>query len=592
MSTFEISGDDFVLDGHPHQVIAGALHYFRVPREYWADRIRKARQMGLDTIETYVAWNLHAPTPDSWDVSGNLDLGAFLDAVAAQGMHAIVRPGPYICSEFDNGGLPHWLTDAGRTPLRCSDPRFLAPTLDYLRRVYEIVAPRQIHEGGPVIIVQVENEYGAWGRDLDYLRTLTRATRDAGITVPLTTVDQPRPSDLPHGTLPELLTTGSFGSRVDERLRALREVQPTGPLMCSEFWCGWFDSALEYHHTTPAEVSAAALDELLTAGASVNIYMFHGGTNFGLTNGANDKGLYRPLATSYDYDAPLDEAGNPTEKYWAFRDVIARHRTLGDDVPPIAGPAPTPSVVMTGASSLPDVIERLNAGAPRVVRGTPPTFDELGLTGGYMLYEADVDTVGPSALRVGAVKDRAIVFADGVRVGTLERVLGDDTLALPGATHHLGVLVEDMGRVDYGPCLGEAKGLIGPVTLDGVELEGWQVTVLDPHDPTLLSLAADTRTPGDPTSHTQVEASFVHATVGLERTADLFLDLSHWGRGLTWVNGRLLGRHWHAGPTRTLYVPAPWLHPGSNDIVVFDTEALVDVRPVFVDAPDLGPLDW
>ena len=314
-SRFAIGASDFELDGQPHRILAGALHYFRVHPDLWADRIHKARLMGLNTIETYVAWNAHEPRRGEWRTDDGLDLGRFLDLVAAEGMHAIVRPGPYICAEWDNGGLPAWLFRDPEVGIRRSEPHYLEAVSAYLRRVYGIVAPRQVDAGGPVILVQIENEYGAYGSDKAYLAELVRVTREAGISVPLTTIDQPTPQMLADGSLPGLHLTGSFGSRAGDRLATLREFQPTGPLMCMEFWCGWFDDWGSHHHTTDAAASAAELDALLAAGGSVNVYMFHGGTNFGLTNGANDKGRYAPITTSYDYDAPLDESGHPTAKY-------------------------------------------------------------------------------------------------------------------------------------------------------------------------------------------------------------------------------------------------------------------------------------
>ena len=294
-SRFAIGPTDFELDGRPHRILAGALHYFRVHPDLWADRIRKARLMGLNAIETYVAWNAHEPRRGEWQADDGLDLGRFLDLVAAEGMHAIVRPGPYICAEWDNGGLPAWLFRDPDVGVRRSEPHYLEAVRGYLRRVYEVVAPRQVDAGGPVILVQVENEYGAYGADKGYLAELVRVTREAGISVPLTTIDQPTPQMLADGSLPGLHLTASFGSRTAERLETLREFQPTGPLMCMEFWCGWFDDWGSHHHVTDAAASAAELDALLAAGGSVNVYMFHGGTNFGITNGANDKGRYAPI---------------------------------------------------------------------------------------------------------------------------------------------------------------------------------------------------------------------------------------------------------------------------------------------------------
>ena len=283
VGSFAVGETDFLLDGRPHRILSGAIHYFRVHPDLWADRIRKARLMGLNTIETYVAWNAHEPRRGEWDATGWNDLGRFLDLIAEEGMHAIVRPGPYICAEWHNGGLPVWLTGIPGIGLRRSEPQYLAEVQTYLERVYEIVAPRQIDRGGPVTLVQIENEYGAYGDDKDYLRELVRVTRDAGITVPLTTIDQPTPQMLGDGSLEGLHATGSFGSRATERLAALRAHQHTGPLMCAEFWDGWFDWWGGHHHTTSVADAAGELESLLAAGASVNFYMFHGGTNFGLT---------------------------------------------------------------------------------------------------------------------------------------------------------------------------------------------------------------------------------------------------------------------------------------------------------------------
>lgn len=337
---FAIGETDFLLDEQPWRILSGSLHYFRIHPDQWADRIAKARGMGLNTIETYVAWNAHSPRPGVFETEAGLDLGRFLDLVAEQGMNAIVRPGPYICAEWDNGGLPAWLFQRPGTGIRSSEPTYLAAVTEYYQQLAPILVPRQIDRGGPIILMQVENEYGAYGDDKAYLKALAELNREIGVTVPLITVDQPTHTMLENGSLPELHLTGSFGSRVPERLETLRKHQQTGPLMCSEFWNGWFDSWGLHHHTTPVAEIAHSLDELLARGGSVNIYMLQGGTNFGFTNGANHKGTYAPIVTSYDYDAPLDEAGNPTEKYWAMRDVISKYAPVGE--PPNAEAAPAP----------------------------------------------------------------------------------------------------------------------------------------------------------------------------------------------------------------------------------------------------------
>jgi beta-galactosidase len=581
-SRFAYDDETFLLDGEPYRILSGALHYFRVHPDQWADRIAKGRLMGLNTIETYIPWNAHSPMRGDFGTSGMLDLGRFLDLVGEAGMHAIVRPGPYICAEWDGGGLPAWLSTTPGIGLRSSEPRYLAAVTEYLEAALAVVTPRQIDSGGPVILLQVENEYGAYGDDADYLRTLTEIYRRNGITVPLTTVDQPRDGMLQKGSLPELLSTGSFGSRVSERLAALRAHQPRGPLMCSEFWCGWFDHWGGFHHVTDATESARSLDELLEAGASVNIYMLHGGTNYGLTNGANDKGVYQPTVTSYDYDAPLDEAGRPTEKFWRFREVIARHEAVPPlpsdalDVGDFVVPAPVP---LLGAGLLDEVLPE-----EWTAHNTAPTFDDLGLAGGFLRYRASL-TGGdePTLLELGEVRDRAWLFLDGVTVGVLSRAAGERSIALPRGRGRLEILVEDEGRVNYGSRIGEAKGLIGPITLGGVEVLGWEAAPVPVDDlPTLAERLES------PLPH---RAGLVRAHFELDESTDLAMETSDLGWGVAWVNGFNLGRFRPRGPQRTLYVPRPATRAGRNTVVLFTQEAPRSRRLTFLPSLDLGPID-
>lgn len=569
MTSFSIGDTDFLRDGRPHRVIAGAIHYFRVHPDQWQDRIRKARLMGLNTIETYVAWNAHEPRHGEWDATGRNDLGRFLDLIAAEGMDAIVRPGPYICAEWHNGGLPVWLTGEGRE-LRSSEPAYLAEVSAYLRRVYEIVAPRQIDRGGPVVLVQIENEYGAYGDDKDYLRALVEVTREADITVPLTTVDQPTDQMLADGSLPELHKTGSFGSRSTERLATLRRHQPTGPLMCSEFWDGWFDWWGGVHHTTDTDAAASDLDDLLAAGASVNIYMFHGGTNFGLTNGANDKGRYLPIVTSYDYDAPLDEAGDPTAKFFAFRDVIAKYAPVPEELPAAASGAPVLSVPLTRAGSWTD------APASGDRTDHPLSFDALGHLSALVRYDVALPASLGGQLVVDDVRDLAWVSVDGVAVGTLARTRHDRAITIPAGAA-LSILVEDQGRVNYDRRLGEEKGLIGAVTLNGEPLTGWTST---PLDVAAIASGAFGDSENGPSAWT--------ATFDLDDQTDLFLDTSEWGKGHAFVNGFFLGRYWRNGPTRTMYVPAPATVAGENALVVLELEQFLSPTAAFVSSLSLG----
>jgi len=580
MPEFAIGDHDFLLDGRPFRILSGALHYFRVHPDLWADRIDKARRMGLNTIETYVAWNAHAPEPGTFDLSGGLDLDRFLRMIADAGMYAIVRPGPYICAEWDNGGLPAWLFRDPSVGVRRYEPKYLDAVREYLTKVYEVVVPHQIDRGGPVLLVQVENEYGAFGDDKRYLKALAEHTRDSGVTVPLTTVDQPTPEMLEAGSLDGLHRTASFGSAAEARLATLRAHQPTGPLMCSEFWNGWFDHWGAHHHTTSAADSAAELDALLAAGASVNLYMFHGGTNFGLTNGANDKGVYQPLITSYDYDAPLDEAGDPTPKYHAFRDVIARYHKVPDTVPPPARPAPTPQGILRDPVRLLDAPERWGTWESHE---DLPAFDELTPMPQLALLRTTVEGDRPGVLTFGEVRDRATVFFDGDLVGTLSRDHHERAIPLPRAAGELLVLVEDQGRVDYGPRIGEAKGIIGGAALHGEPLTGWDVLPLD-----LAALPA--LRPSAPSSVTGAVAGPVvlRAEIDVDEPADLFLDTGEWGKGVAWLNGFALGRYWRRGPQRTLYVPRPVVRAGANELVVLELGTMLDPAARFVPRPLLG----
>jgi len=579
MTEFAIGESDFLLDGQPFRVLSGALHYFRMHPDTWADRIEKARLMGLNTIETYVPWNAHSPRPGVFDTTGMLDLERFLREIADAGLYAIVRPGPYICAEWDNGGLPAWLFRTPGMGVRRFEPQFMAAVGEYLEQVLRIVRPLQVDQGGPVLLVQVENEYGAFGDDQTYLKSVAEIIENAGITVPLVTVDQPVDAMLAAGGLDGVLRTGSFGSRADERLATLRKHQPTGPLMCMEFWDGWFDYWGGRHHTTSVEETAAELDALLAAGASVNIYMVHGGTNFGLTSGANDKGVYRPTITSYDYDAPLDEAGNPTAKFHAFRDVISRYAPVPDVVPASGAAAPETSAALTSPIRLLADPSAWGASSQHEVM---PTLDSLDAR--VALFAASIDGDGPMLLSVDEVRDRAYVFLDGDPVGVLDRERHDRALMLPRGRGQLQIVVEDQGRVNYGRRIGEPKGLIGPVQVGSTEVTDWSAWVIDLDGvPRLWDSAG--LTPDAP----GVGPTAWLAGFDVAEPVDHFLSTVAWGKGLAWVNGFCLGRYWRRGPQETLYVPGPVLRPGRNELVVLELEVMADPVAHFVAELSLGP---
>lgn len=582
MPALTTSSDGFLLHGEPFRIISGAMHYFRIHPDQWTDRLRKARLMGLNTIETYLPWNLHEPEPGTLVLDGFLDLPRRLRLAQEEGLHVLLRPGPFICAEWDDGGLPAWLLADPDIRLRSSDPRFTAAFDGYLDRLLPALRPFMAAHGGPVIAVQVENEYGAYGDDTAYLKHVQQALRDRGVEELLYTCDQANAEHLAAGTLPGTLATVTFGSRVEENLAALRAHQPQGPLMCSEFWIGWFDHWGGPHHVRPAADAAADLDRLLTAGASVNIYMFHGGTNFGFTNGANHKHAYEPTVTSYDYDAPLTESGDPGPKYRAFREVIARHTATPDE------PAPSP------APKLPLTDVDLDHRAPLLpyVRGlsststeAPVTMNELGVHTGYALYRTTLPGSGDGLLHFpGGVGDRAQVFVDGASVGVLERERHDETLSVrvPHAGAVLEVLVENMGGVNYGPRIGAPKGLLGPVSFQGAELRGWECRAVP-----LDHLAAVPFGPSGAT--TDAVPAFHRGTFEVDAPADTFLALPGWTKGQAWVNGFHLGRYWNRGPQHTLYVPAPVLRPGTNELVLLELHATTGTRAQLTDTPDLGP---
>ncbi|QNM98790.1 glycoside hydrolase family 35 protein [Chitinimonas koreensis] len=566
MSTFTVVGNDFHLDGRPHRLLSGALHYFRVLPEQWEDRLLKLRALGLNCVETYVAWNLHEPRPGEFDFSGGLDLVAFVRLAESLGLHVIVRPGPYICAEWEFGGLPAWLLADPDMALRCS----YRPYLDAVERFFDallpLLLPLQVQHGGPILAMQVENEYGSYGSDKAYLVWLEQALRERGVETLLFTSDGALDFMLTHGSVPHVLKTANFGSRAAGEFAKLREYQPAGPLMCMEFWCGWFDHWGEQQHLRGAADAAQALDEVLAAGASVNVFMFHGGTSFGFMNGANtdlETGAYQPTVGSYDYDAPLSEDGLPTAKYHAFREVIGKYVEL----PPLRLPPPVPRFE-TGTLVLPES-QPLFASLSRlsIPQSTPVprSMESLGQNYGFVLYRTQLNhPAGPTTLHLEQLHDRAQVFVDGVEIGTLER---DQPLSLaltlPSRPVTLDILVENLGRVNYGPKLHDRKGILGQVRLGThTLLHHWQSYPLPLDDLSRLAFIQTTAAPSGPT--------FYRGRFEVERPGDAFLSLPSGHKGVAWLNGFNLGRYWERGPQTALYVPAPLLKPGLNELTVLE----------------------
>ncbi|RNI20414.1 glycoside hydrolase family 35 protein [Flexivirga caeni] len=561
-------------------ILSGALHYFRVHPDQWADRVQRCRAMGLTTIETYVAWNFHEPRRGERDFSGWRDLEAFIGVVADHGMQLIVRPGPYICAEWDFGGLPAWLLADLRdtSQIRCSEPKFLALVDDWFDDLIPRLARHQVTQGGPIVALQVENEYGSYGSDTAYLRHLRDGMAARGIDVPFFTSDGPEPVMLLGGTIDGVWATANFGGDAVANVRVLQDFGTRGPLMCMEFWNGWFDHWGEQHHRREPAEAASVLRDLLDAGASVNFYMAHGGTNFGGYAGANLEGdIYQPTTTSYDYDAPIGEAGELTEKFRAFRSVIAERTGVTPPEPPRDAERLSPQrVSVHGGSVLPSL-----RGAGRHTSGPlPVSMEDLGEPDGVMHYRTRLR--GPLAdaeLTLGAVHDRAYVRACGDLVATVERndprpVL----LQIPAGGLDLEIVVECFGRVNYGTGTPDRKGLLGPVRLGLRFVHDWTTRHLSFAELADLAVdeAADETLPWLGT-----------ASVTVDNPADGFVAPAGWGSGVLWLNGFCLGRYRSDGPQRTLYAPAPLWQAGENElrILEFATPGRdLEIR----DRPDLG----
>ncbi|MEV6550809.1 beta-galactosidase family protein [Streptomyces sp. NPDC051597] len=575
MADFTVGERDFLLDGRPVRLLSGALHYFRVHESQWGHRLAMLRAMGLNCVETYVPWNLHEPAPGRFRDPGAL--GRFLDAAHAAGLWAIVRPGPYICAEWDNGGLPHWLTGALGRRARTRDPEYLGQVERWFGALLPQVVARQVDRGGPVLMVQVENEYGSYGTDRVYLRALADLLGELGVTVPLFTSDGPEDHMLSGGCVPGLLATVNFGSGAREGFGVLRRHRPGGPLMCMEFWCGWFAHWGAEPVVRDAGEAAGVLREILECGASVNLYMAHGGTSFAGWAGANRDGgehlgTLRPDVTSYDYDAPVDEYGRPTPKFWAFREVLAEyaHGPLPEPPPAPARLGAPVTVPLTEWVAAEDVLEAL--GTAEEVYAVPPTFEELDVDRGVVRYRFEVPGPRqPYPLRVLGLRDRAVVLVDGVRAG----VLTEDDAVLPepvAGPAEVELWVESLGRVNYGPTLGEPKGITGGVLherqfLHGVRARGLRLDAFGEAfaDPALMRRLS-------PRATAEAGRGLFQGTFDAPERGDARLELSGLVRGFVWVNGVNLGRYWNTGPQRSLYVPGAVLRDLANEVWVWEVE--------------------
>ncbi len=582
MNKFAIEKDGFKLNGEPFRVIAGAIHYFRVPAEYWRDRLIKLKACGFNTVETYVAWNLHEPKEGIFDYSDMLDIEKFLEIAAELGLYAIVRPGPYICSEWDFGGLPWWLLKNDSINLRCMDKDYLAAIDRFYDDFIPRIAKHQITEGGNIILVQVENEYGSYGDDSEYIRYIAAGMKNRGINVPFFTSDGAEYQMLSGGTVPEIHKTANFGSRAKEQFERLREYQPDGPLMCTEFWNGWFDHWTENHHSRDPEDAAKSLDEILALGGSVSAYMFHGGTNFGYMNGANDYDKYEPTVSSYDDDAPVNENGELTEKYFKFREVISKYAPIPDvELPEPIAKKKYGEIKFTHSAKLFDNLDVLSTPVESVA---PVSMEKLDTGYGFVLYKANVR--GPrdsQKIRLQDVHDRGYIYRDGKFVGIQYRNDSEPlhSISIDKEGNELAVLVENMGRVNYGAKLKDVKGITQGIGFGNNFVYHWTNYPLPLDDVSAVNFKEGV-VPFDGTP------VLLKAEFEIDECCDTFVKLPTFKKGIIIINNRVLSRHWEVGPQRSAYLPAPFLKKGKNEIVVLELEGFETAAAVLDDEPDLG----
>ncbi|HEX3988910.1 MAG TPA: beta-galactosidase, partial [Verrucomicrobiae bacterium] len=557
-STFAVGDSDFLLDGKPFQIKAGEMHPARIPHQYWADRLRMAHAMGLNTVSIYVFWNQHEPREGEFNFNGDADIAQFVRLAQKEGLWVILRPGPYCCAEWEFGGYPWWLLRQHDMKVRSQDPRFLAAAETYMKKLGRQLAPLQITHGGPIIMVQVENEYGSFGGDHEYMEKIREMDRAAGFDVPFFTADGGG-NMMANGHLPEALPGLNGGSGPDI-MKEIGKYCPTGPWFVPELYPGWLDHWGEPHAQTGIDGVVRETEWDLINHVSFCYYVVCGGTSFGFMNGANYGGHFQPQPTSYDYDAPMDEMGRPTKKFHALRNVLAKNLAPGETLPDIPATTPfieIPKIELTESANIFD-----NLGAP-VKSEKPLSFEDLGQGYGYVLYRTHISGPVDRELKIQDLRDFAIVFVDGKRVATLDRREHQETtpLRISGASATLDIFVENCGRINYGSQMRDnRKGITDSVTLGGNEITGWEMYKF-PFD-SVSSLRF---------SHNSSSGPAVRRGIfKLGQTGDAFLDMRGWGKGIVFVNGHNLGRYWHIGPQQTLYLPGVWLKKGRNELDVFE----------------------
>lgn len=584
VADFSISDETFLLNGKPYVVRCGEMHFARVPKEYWKHRLQMAKAMGLNTVCAYLFWNLHEPQPGQFQWTGMADAAAFCKLAQEEGLYVILRPGPYSCAEWEFGGFPWWLLKKKDIQLRTQDAYYMERCRIYLKEVGRVLVPLQINNGGPIIMTQVENEYGSYGSDKEYIGKLRDYLTEAGFTVPLFTCDGP--SQLKNDVRDDIFSVVNFGSNPAASFKDLRNIRSKGPLMCGEYYPGWFDSWGTKHHTGSVDNVVKEIGYMLDNKASFSIYMAHGGTTFGLWSGANCP-PYLPQTSSYDYDAPISEAGWDTKKFYALRTLFSRYLQEGETLPDV--PAKNPLIKIPAFTTT--EIAPLFSNLPAVIKDKHVrNMEEYNQGYGAILYRTKLPGAAAAVLQIQDVHDFAQVYINGKKVATLDRRKNENKCNLPATKKGdvLDILVEATGRVNYGGHLHDRKGITDKViltsaTADSYELKDWEVYPIELSNegaPAYLTFKKGTTT--KPAFH---KAKFV-----LNKTGDTFLDMSTWGKGVVWINGHCLGRFWNIGPTQTMYVPAPWLQKGNNELIILDYTGPVKNRLAGLEYPVMDRL--
>lgn len=579
--TFAVGEKDFLLDGKPLQIRCGEIHFARVPREEWRHRLQLCHAMGLNAVCAYLFWNFHEWKQGSYDWSGQADAAEFCRIAQEEGLWVVLRPGPYACAEWEGGGLPWWLLKKPDIRLRSLDPVFMTASAAWLKEVGRVLGPQQVTHGGPILLVQAENEYGSFGKDVGYMGAVRQALIDGGFDVPLFACNPP--SDIKNGLRSDLFQVVNFGKDPAKAFAMLRTMQPTGPLMCGEFYPGWFDTWGVEHHTGKTAQYLTDLEYMLKEGASFSIYMVHGGTTFGLWSGTDRP--FKPDTSSYDYDAPISEAGWTTEKFFATRELIKKYLAPGETLPEPPAAKPVMSVAAFKLTENAPVFDNLPA---PVADAAPRNMEAYDQGRGCILYRTMVPAGAAGTLQMEQPRDFAWVLLDGRQMGVMDRRKPGMTVKLPerSSPARLDILVEAAGHINFGKEMHDRKGLVGPVRLrsgeKSVELADWQIYPLGLEAPMLAGLKWKTDATSGP--------AFWRGSFTVEKAADTFFDLRGWGKGVVWINGHCLARFWNIGPTQTAYVPGAWLRAGRNDVVVLDLVGPTDPTLAGLEKPILNEL--